>query len=429
MEGIPAGTRIDLVRLQAFMDRRRPGQNRFSTPRSESDMPVFVAGVLPENSADGHGREKASDDPDTEKAAEGSGCEKAAEGPGREKAAENSGGSGSGSGDGTAAPQAVFACGAPVTAVIRNTNTRSKDYAALRCVPRPGHADLTAMVKYGDYRDYAGGGQFSGRLTAPLCIAGGIAIQILEALGIRISARPVMIGNETEEAAMLRAIDRARAEGDSVGGIVECVIEGVPAGVGEPMFDGIENRIAQMVFGIPAVKGVEFGAGFAAAGMRGSENNDGFYYSGSGSVPTAGSSFEEKPARSGASGAPVSLSGQQISAVLSSEKQETETAAAHSDVLAGIRTESNHHGGALGGISSGMPIVFRAAFKPTPSIALAQNSVDTRTGEAVRLSIRGRHDPCIVLRAVPVVEAAAAAAVYDLLLQRESMSGPVHAIK
>lgn len=310
IEGLPAGTHIDVEKLQSFLDRRRPGQNKYSTPRKESDTVVFEAGL------------NASSD----------------------------------------------TVGAPLAAIIRNTNTHSSDYSELVNVPRPGHADYSAMVKYGNSRDYAGGGQFSGRLTAALCIAGGVALQQLESYGIAVHARPVMIGGETDEAKMLEAIEAARADGDSVGGIIECIIENVPAGIGEPMFDGIENRIAQAVFGIPAVKGIEFGNGFGCAALRGSENNDAFTYVG--------------------------------------DK---------------IETKSNNHGGILGGITSGMPIVFRAAFKPTPSIAKEQDSVNTLTHEDVKLCIKGRHDPCIVLRAVPVVEAAAAAAIYDELLMAKAM--------
>ena len=310
IEGLPAGTHIDVEKLQSFLDRRRPGQNKYSTPRKESDTVVFEAGL------------NASSD----------------------------------------------TVGAPLAAIMRNTNTHSSDYSELVNVPRPGHADYSAMVKYGSSRDYAGGGQFSGRLTAALCIAGGVALQQLESYGIAVHARPVMIGGETDEAKMLEAIEAARADGDSVGGIIECIIENVPAGIGEPMFDGIENRIAQAVFGIPAVKGIEFGNGFGCAALRGSENNDAFTYVG--------------------------------------DK---------------IETRSNNHGGILGGITSGMPIVFRAAFKPTPSIAKEQDSVNTLTHEDVKLCIKGRHDPCIVLRAVPVVEAAAAAAIYDELLMAKAM--------
>lgn len=310
IEGLPAGTHIDVEKLQSFLDRRRPGQNNYSTPRKESDTMVFEAGL------------NASSD----------------------------------------------TVGAPLAAIIRNTNTHSSDYSELVNVPRPGHADYSAMVKYGESRDYAGGGQFSGRLTAAMCIAGGVALQQLESYGIAVHARPVMIGGEMDEAKMLEAIEAARTDGDSVGGIIECIIENVPAGIGEPMFDGIENRIAQAVFGIPAVKGIEFGNGFGCAALRGSENNDAFTYVG--------------------------------------DK---------------IETKSNNHGGILGGITSGMPIVFRAAFKPTPSIAKEQDSVNTLTHEDVKLSIKGRHDPCIVLRAVPVVEAAAAAAIYDELLMAKAM--------
>ena len=250
---------------------------------------------------------------------------------------------------------------------INSGASGSSDYEYMRHIPRPGHADFTAMVKYGDSRDYSGGGQFSGRLTAPLCIAGGIALQLLEKKGITVSASIVSIGGETDKEKMFGLIDRVRSEGDSVGGVIECRIEGLPAGVGEPMFDGLENRIAQAVFGIPAVKGIEFGAGFAAAEMRGSQCNDPFVLDADGRV----------------------------------------------------MTEGNNHGGILGGISSGMPVIFRTAFKPTPSIAKAQRSVDMEKGVETCLEIRGRHDPCIVPRALPCVEAAAAVAVYDLILENE----------
>jgi len=305
IEGIPAGTEFDMEKLRAFMARRAPG-GKYSTSRKEGDEPVFVAGL---------------------------------------------------NGDG-------LCCGSPLTALIYNKDARSGDYDKLKSVPRPGHADYTAMIKYGDGRDHAGGGQFSGRLTAPLCIAGGIAIQLLEARGIKISSRALSIGGETREEEMYAAIEKARMEGDSVGGVIECVVSGVPAGVGEPMFGGLENRISQAVFAVPAVKGIEFGAGFAAANMRGSENNDPFVI------------------RDGA-----------------------------------VETEGNKHGGILGGISSGMPIVFRAAVKPTPSIAKAQRSVDMASGEETELSVGGRHDPCIVLRALPCMEAAAAVAVLDALME------------
>ena len=324
LDGLPAGIPVDPEELQGFLNRRAPGQNDWSTPRREEDRPEFLCGLK-----DGR------------------------------------------------------TCGAPLTAVIRNHNTRGKDYEQLRILPRPGHADYTAQVKYGGFQDYQGGGHFSGRLTAPLCVAGGILLQMLKRQGITVQARVLRIADVEDESPfassvaekefptvsdevglrMRKAISDARREGDSVGGIVECVIRGVPAGIGEPMFDGVENRIAQLMFAVPAVKGIEFGAGFAAAGMRGSENNDEFCLT---------------------------------------EGQ--------------IRTRSNHAGGILGGITDGEEIVFRTAFKPTPSISRPQRSVNLETMREETLAITGRHDPCIVPRAVPVVEAAAAIALSDLIL-------------
>lgn len=328
MEGLPAGLAIDEAALQRFLDRRAPGQNAFSTPRREADKPEFLSGLL-------NGR----------------------------------------------------TCGAPLTAVIRNENARSGDYAALKNTPRPGHADYTAQVKYGGAQDAAGGGAFSGRLTAPLCIAGGICRQLLAAEGVQLLSRIAAIGGIEDEgeltvstaekvfptvsdeagARMCAAIAAARAEGDSLGGIVECVVTGLPVGLGGPLFEGLESRIAAAVFGIPAVKGVEFGAGFAASALRGSENNDPFLLR-EGRVETAG----------------------------------------------------NHAGGILGGISNGMPLRLRVAFKPTPSIAKEQRTVELSTGEETTLSVGGRHDPCVVPRAVPCVEAAVAVALYDAYLMRKT---------
>lgn len=324
LEGLPAGEAIDMEALQAFLERRAPGRNDWSTPRREADAPEFLSGLV-----------------------------------------------------------GNVTCGAPLTAIIRNTNTRSGDYANLAVVPRPGHADYTAQVKYGGHQDYAGGGAFSGRLTAPLCIAGGICIQLLKRRGIEIISRIASIGTAEDTApltcstaekpfptvsdeagtAMRAVIADAKAEGDSVGGVIECAVLGLPAGLGGPLFDGMEGRIASIVFGIPAVKGIEFGAGFASARLRGSENNDPFTV-------------------------------------------ENGT----------VKTVSNRCGGILGGITDGMPLTFRAAFKPTPSIARAQQSVNLKTLTPETLRVTGRHDPCIVPRAVPCVEAAAAVAVYDALL-------------
>ena len=326
MEGIPAGEAVDLDGLQKFLDRRAPGRNPWSTPRKEADIPEFLSGL-----------------------------------------------------------RAGKTCGTPVTAILRSANTRSGDYDALRDVPRPGHADYTAWVKYGESRDSRGGGHFSGRLTAPLCVAGGICLQLLARQGIEVVSRIAALGGAQDEGeltastaaktfptvsdargeAMRAAIGEARLAGDSLGGVIECAVLGLPAGLGDPMFDGMENRIASAVFAVPAVKGIEFGAGFAAAGLRGSENND-----------------------------PFSVENGRII------------------------TTSNHCGGILGGITDGMPLTFRAAVKPTPSIARPQQSVNLKTGKIVPLTVTGRHDPCIVPRAVPCIEAAAAIAVYDALLAR-----------
>ena len=328
LDGIPAGLSVDFEKLQQFLNRRAPGKNDWSTTRKEEDAPEILSGFV----------------------------------------------------DG-------FTCGAPIAAVIRNTNPHSGDYRNLKNIPRPGHADFTAHVKYGGFQDAAGGGHFSGRLTAPLCIAGGMCKQWLEEMGIQIGAHILAIGEcgdlyfdpmdpEIESVgadfpvldpdagqAMRDFIAQARAAGDSVGGIIECAITGLPAGIGEPMFGGIESRIAQIVYGIPAVKGLDFGIGFDCACVPGSQSNDDF-------------------------------------AVVDGK----------------IVTQTNNAGGVLGGISNGMPIIFTAAIKATPSIACAQQSVNQNTMKEVTLEIKGRHDPCIVPRAVPVVEAAAAIAIYDLIL-------------
>lgn len=329
LDNIPAGLPVDETELQTFLNRRAPGQNDWSTPRREEDSPEFLSGIL----------------------------------------------------DG-------YTCGAPIAAIIRNRNTRSGDYSNLKDLPRPGHADYTAQVKYGGFQDAAGGGHFSGRLTAPLCIAGGLCKQWLSEMGIQIGAHianiagicdeffnPITpnlstVGEEfpviSEKAgeAMCAAIADARRIGDSVGGIIECAVTGLPIGLGEPMFGGAEGRIAQIVYGIPAVKGVEFGAGFRVAEMRGFENNDSYTVSDTG----------------------------------------------------GIITATNHAGGILGGITNGMPLIFRCAIKPTPSVSVPQTSVSLSEGVEKELIVKGRHDPCIVPRAVPVVEAAAAIAIFDMVL-------------
>ena len=329
IEGLPAGITPDMAFIRAFMARRAPG-GALSTARKEADEPEIVSGL------NEWGR----------------------------------------------------TCGAPLAFLIRNGDHRSRDYAQLRDMPRPGHADYTAWVKFGGENDIRGGGQFSGRLTAPLCFAGALALRLLQDEGVRVKARVLKIAGIRDadmdpvrpdldaiadgrlpcldpDAArrMAEAIEAARAEGDSVGGVVECYAAGVPAGLGDPMFDGVENRLARALFGIPAVRGVEFGLGFAAADLRGSAHNDPFRMDG-GAVTTA----------------------------------------------------TNRHGGALGGITSGMPVVVRAAFKPTPSIARPQPAVSLSRREDATLTVEGRHDPCVVPRAVPVVEAAVAFTLYDMML-------------
>ncbi len=329
IDGLPAGVKLDTLSIEKFMERRAPGRNKYSTTRREADKPVILSGLV----------------------------------------------------DNTT-------CGAPLAMIIENTNTRSGDYGNIRTLPRPGHSDYAAAVKYNSFNDIAGGGHFSGRLTAPLCFAGSVCMQILKLKGIDIKAHIAAIGgiedekfdpvsitdeniaekefpviNDAAGEKMKAEIEKARLDADSVGGIIECAVTGVKAGFGEPMFEGIENRLAAAVFGIPAVKGIEFGRGFSSALLRGSENNDEFIVS---------------------DGA--------------------------------VRTETNNHGGILGGITSGMPIVFRVAIKPTPSIGKPQRSVNLETMEEEELLINGRHDPCIVPRAVPAVEAVTAVTMLDIVL-------------
>ncbi|MBQ6950694.1 MAG: chorismate synthase, partial [Clostridia bacterium] len=287
--------------------------------------------------------------------------------------------------------EAGATCGAPLAIRIENSNQHSADYEKLKDVPRPGHADFSAFTKFHGANDIRGGGQFSGRLTAPLCFAGALAMQLLEKKGIAIKAHIASIANVKDDVpdavspdlsaikddafptinskakeAMQNAILQAKAEGDSVGGVISCYATGLPAGLGDPMFDGVENRLSQALFAIPAVRGVEFGTGFAASEMPGSLHND---------------AFEMKDGK--------------------------------------ITTKTNHHGGVLGGITTGMPLIVRMAVKPTPSIAKEQKSVSLSAKENVPLSVTGRHDPCIVPRAVPVMEAVVACVIYDMLLEYE----------
>lgn len=330
LEGIPAGLPVNLTQLQQFLNRRAPGHHEYSSSRKESDQPEFTSGIT----------------------------------------------NGSTNGD-------------VITAVIRNKDIRSGDYVQFANCPRPGHADYTARYKYNNDIDMSGGGHFSGRMTAPICIAGGLCKQWLENAGVHIVAHITAIGsvsidpyalsdtnpdlsliptdfpvvNLKKAGEMMDEILQAKADGDSVGGIIQCITTGLPVGLGDALFDGIESRISQIVFGIPAVKGLSFGSGFYGASIRGSENNDPF-------------------------------------CIISNT----------------VRTTTNHSGGILGGITNGMPLIFDTAIKPTPSIAKTQKSVSLDKMQETTLQIKGRHDPCIVPRAVPVVEAAAAVALFDCWL-------------
>ncbi len=328
IDGLPSGFAPDWDEIRAFMARRAPGNSAFATARKEADQFEILSGL-----ADGR------------------------------------------------------FCGAPFAAIIRNTSQKSSDYAPFRDTPRPGHADFTARIRYENFHDAAGGGHFSGRLTAPMCLAGAICLQILREKGVEIGAHILQIGSAFDQKfdpvspeigailpgalpvldknaaeQMAQEILSAKEDGDSVGGVIELAAVGFPAGIGDPMFDGVENQLARAIFGVPAVKGLEFGSGFGCANMRGSAHNDPF--------------------------------------ILQNGK---------------IATETNNHAGILGGISSGMPIVLRAAIKPTPSIFQPQRSVNMQTMQETELTIAGRHDPCIVPRAVPVLEAAAAIVLADML--------------
>jgi len=280
-------------------------------------------------------------------------------------------------------------CGSPLCGVIENTDTRSRDYAATRWLARPGHADFAAHLRYRGFEDYRGGGHFSGRLTAPLVFAGAVAKLALRKQGVEVLAHvrqiagiedaPVDLAapdlealraagkksfpvlDDEQGAAMQQAVLDARSDGDSVGGIIECFACGLPAGLGSPDFDeNIETWLARHLFAVPAVKGIAFGAGFGFAALRGSQANDSF------------------------------LPGREP------------------------RTRTNNNGGINGGISNGMPVAFSVVIKPTPSISREQDTVDMRTGEAAKLAVSGRHDPCILSRAVPVIEAAAALALSEI---------------
>ncbi|MCI8863900.1 MAG: chorismate synthase [Lachnospiraceae bacterium] len=325
VDGCPAGIPLDEGQVQAYLDRRKPGQSRFATARREGDQVELLSGVFEGKTT-----------------------------------------------------------GTPIAMMVRNTDPRSRDYQLIRDVYRPGHGDYGFDAKYG-FRDYRGGGRASARETVGRVAAGAVACRFLAQYGVEIRAytksigdveidpgrfdlacrdqNPLCMPDPVAAAKAAEYLDRLIKEQDSAGGVVECIIDGVPAGLGEPVFDKLDACLAKAVMSIGAVKGFEVGDGFAAARSRGSENNDGFY--------------------TGPDGV--------------------------------VRKKTNHSGGILGGISDGGAIVFRAAFKPTPSIARLQQTVN-RAGENVDIAIKGRHDPVVVPRAVVVVEAMAALTVADLLL-------------
>lgn len=331
IDGLPAGFSIDMDKIMMEMARRAPGKSSLSTPRKESDIPEILSGYFEGKTT-----------------------------------------------------------GTPLCAIIRNSNTKSKDYSKLKDVMRPGHADYTGAVRYKGFNDYRGGGHFSGRITAPLVFVGAICKQILEVKGIIVSAHINSIGkikdcsflesdisdellnsfkekelpliNTKLEDEMRQEILSARSSGDSIGGTIECAILGVSPGIGDPFFDSVESTLAHLMFSVPAVKGIEFGKGFDISKMRGSEANDEYYLENG-----------------------------------------------------NIKTKTNNNGGILGGITNGMPIIFNVAIKPTASIFKEQNAVNIVTMEETTLCIEGRHDPCIVQRALPVIEAVAAIGITELM--------------
>ncbi|MBL7118395.1 chorismate synthase [Candidatus Bathyarchaeota archaeon] len=336
LDGCPAGLAIEVEMIQQALDKRRPGLTEVSSSRKETDRIEIASGVF----------------------------------------------------GGTTT-------GAPICMMVQNKDVDSRSYEAIKNKPRPGHADFPAHVKSGGYRDYRGGGRFSGRITAPIVAAGAIARRLLSLWNVEVMAHTVEIGGISPEepptideirrerysnsircanpsiaTQMEDAVRQAKRGGDSLGGVIECIALNVPVGVGSPIFDNLDGDIAKILFSIPAVKGVEFGAGFRASRLKGSENNDQYY-------------IEEGI----------------------------------------IKTETNNSGGILGGLSTGMPIIVRTAFKPPSSIRLPQKTVDLEKMREVTLTLSGRHDPCIVPRAVPVVEAAVSICLADHMIDSGVIPG------
>ena len=334
IDGLPSGFEIDMEKVQLEMERRAPGKNELSTARKEADLPEILSGFFEGKTT-----------------------------------------------------------GTPLCAIIRNSDTRSKDYSKTKDFMRPGHADYTGYERYNGFNDYRGGGHFSGRITAPLVFAGAICKQILENKGIFIGAHISSIKdindedfnevniskeeleglrkmelpliNKSLEDKIRHTIMQAKYNGDSVGGTIECAVIGIDSGVGNPFFDSVESTLAHLMFSIPAIKGIEFGKGFDITKLYGSEANDEYYYDG--------------------------------------------------DL---VKTKTNNNGGVLGGISNGMPILFKVAVKPTASILKEQNTIDIKEKKDAKFRIEGRHDPCIVQRALPVVEAVTAIGILDLIKGR-----------
>lgn len=388
IDGLPPGIRIDMNGINAEMERRRPGKDPYSTPRKEADAVEIVSGFF-------NG----------------------------------------------------FTTGTPLCGIIRNSDEHSKDYDELKNIMRPGHADYTGRIRYRGYNDYRGGGHFSGRLTAPIVFAGAIATQYLEQNGIAIGTHLLRIGNTEDsrmdpvhigeeqlkafrtmrfpvinpEAAekMKKEIEDARTDMDSVGGVLETAVINLPAGLGSPMFQSVESRIASFVFAIPATKGIEFGSGFGFGSMRGSQANDNFSSVDAGLQTSCSGEY-----RSGKRQPDDEFQGMTEACSALRKKSCQDELSAHTDADSGyfpqqkaVLTRTNHTGGINGGITNGMPLIFRTAFRPTPSIGKMQCALDLQTMEAKEYSIHGRHDPCVALRAVPVMDAAAALVIMDLLLE------------
>ena len=369
IEGILSGAEIDLIELKRLMMERMGTDMPGTTARKEPENLEFLSGVRMENDY--------------------SRC---------------------------------YATGTPISVIIRNENFNSDDYAKNEGVLRPGHADFTQLIKWGDYADIVGGGHLSGRLTAPLAVAGGICLQLLEKEGIELSAglkslgrhelsckASEAFGSEDFCSEISNLIEDAKKEGDSLGGIVWVRAKGLPAGIGEPIFDKVESRLGQMVFSIPAVKGLEFGSGFDGARMKGSENNDEFCLADDEFCMTDESSTDRQPAN-----------------LNDDERGNAEFCCRNykTKILNGVKMMSNNCGGLLGGITTGSELYFQVAVKPTPSISKSQKTVNLKTKQNVLLSTKGRHDISVAIRTVPVIRAATALVLYDLFIDyKENHNG------